>query len=252
MNRLLFAFLFFAASQVALAVDPAADIFRKANQAYQDKDFATAIEGYEQLLASDIESAEVEYNLANAYFRTNAYGQAVLHYERALLLTPGDEDIQHNLALTRQQLVDDIEVLPEFFLTKWWNAMRSALPATGWGILALLLWWIGVGGFCYWLIGKSRAEKKKGFLIGVVGVLLCILPFALAFSRQQFDEHSRLGIVLEHSTELRSAPDSGGKEVTTIHEGLKVKLLDQLGGWWKVQLPNGEQGWLSEGVVEEI
>ena len=130
--------------------------------------------------------------------------------------------------------------------------MRLALPSGAWGIVALLLWWGAIAGFCYWLLSRTREQKKKGFLIGIVGVLLCVLPFALAFSRVHFDKNSRLGIIIEHAVALRSSPDDAGKEVVTIHEGTKIKMLEELSGWWKVQLPNGELGWLSPEVFEEI
>src|ERR1700722_1594208 len=46
-------------------------------------------------------SAAGLYNLANSYARAGKPGMAILNYERASLLAPGDPDIQANLRFVR-------------------------------------------------------------------------------------------------------------------------------------------------------
>ncbi|HFA47755.1 MAG TPA: tetratricopeptide repeat protein [Bacteroidetes bacterium] len=242
-----FLFLFFFAS-----ANKQDSLFQQANKAYQEKDFGKATELYEQVLTDGYQSAELEYNLGNAYYRQKNIGNAILHYERALLLSPKDADIQYNLDLARQQLPEQIEPLPEFFLTKWWKTMRMAAPSGIWGTLALLLWWAGLAGLSFWLIGKSREQKKRGFFIGLAALLLSLLPFSLALDRMAFEKNTRLAIVLETTTPLKSAPDKNGSEILELQEGTKVELLDLLSGWWNVELPNGEKGWVVATDVEEI
>lgn len=252
MKKTLLAVVLLTGVLTAAFANQAQEIFKKANDAYQANEFAKSTEMYERLVEMGYQSAELEYNLGNAYYRDRELGRAILHYERAILLSPNDADIQYNLDVARSQIVDELQPLPQFFLTAWWQKMRMSLSATAWGILALVIWWAGMAGLAVWLFGKNRSQKKKGFFYGLVGLVISLLPLALAFSRADFEQDSRQAIILAEETALRSAPDANGSEIIEIHEGLKVKLLDELSGWWQVTLPNGEKGWLDGEDLERI
>lgn len=250
-TTLLFTFLFFFAT-ATFAEGDASALFRQGNAAYQKNDFGLAVKSYQAALQAGYESAELHYNLGNAFFRLDKTGKAILHYERALLLDPGDADTKHNLAVANAKLQDAFEPLPDFFLTRWWNGTRMAFSATAWGILTLLLWWGGFSGYCLWQLGESRASKKKGFTLGALCLFLSLLPFGLALSRANYDGNTNYAIILQNTASLRSAPDEAGAEVFQLHEGSKVRLLDRLQDWYRVRLPNGEEGWLKSGDFEEI
>ncbi len=228
------------------------ELFQQANEAFQKNDFEKAAQLYEQLTESGYRSPELEYNLGNAWYRLGRPGRAILHYERALLLNPRDEDILHNLALTRQQLKDETEDLPDLFLVRWWKNLRMAFRASSWGVAALLLWWTGLAGLATWQLGKTRKTKKLGFFVGFACLLVSLLPFSLALSHQRYAENTGQAIILEKTASLRSAPDEAGTEILLLHEGTKVHLSEQLSGWWRVRLANGEMGWLKDNTLERI
>ena len=71
------------------------------NARYQETDFSGALDAYETVLQAGFESADLHYNLGNAYFKTGSLGFSILSYERALKLDPGDPDIRANLDLAR-------------------------------------------------------------------------------------------------------------------------------------------------------
>lgn len=227
-------------------------LMEEANAAYANKNYQRAIDTYEQLLTEGFTSEVLHYNLGNAYFRTQQLGPAILHYEKARQLAPGDDDIQHNLDVAYALQADEMEPLPAFFLSKWWRGLRDQLTANGWSVLGMLLLWISAGGFLVWLLAGERRQRKRGFLIGVIALLLCTLPFALAISRKNYDQHSREAVLLSPEAQLHFAPDTDSEVVLTIHEGLKLDLEDRISDWYKVRLPNGEIGWLPVEVVGEI
>lgn len=243
--------LLFLLLQGAVWAQPA-QLMEEANAAYANKNYQRAIDTYEQILAEGLTSEVLHYNLGNAYFRTQQLGKAILHYEKALQLAPSDGDIQHNLEVAYALQTDEMEPLPAFFLSKWWRGLRGRLSANGWTVFGLLLLWISAGGLLLWLLGKERTQRKRGFLVGIITLVLCTLPFSLALSRKHFDEHSKEAVLLAHETQLHFAPDADSQVVLTVHEGLKVDLQDRISGWYKVRLPNGEIGWLPVEVVAEI
>src|SRR5438874_1991601 len=71
--------------------------FTKANQEYAQGNFAEAISGYEALVGAGQWSANLFYDLGNAYFRVGDFGHAVLNYERALAIVTG-KNVQARLA----------------------------------------------------------------------------------------------------------------------------------------------------------
>lgn len=246
-------FTIFSLIQMSIfAQSEAENSFAQANDLYKQKKYAEATKIYENILETDLESVELHYNLANAYFKNQQLGKAILHYERALMIQPSNEDVAYNLALAEANRVDEIEELPPFFLAAWWQNMRQAASSTTWGILGLLLLWISAAGFIFWLMGKSRVHKKQGFLIGLVALLLSFLPFSLAYSRAKIEQNSGSAVILAKKIELKSGPDAASTTLNTLHEGTKVQLQDAVGEWHQVKLPNGEVGWLEMVKIEEI
>ena len=251
MRKVLFTLIILSIYNLAIASD-AKDLLSTANEAYRTNDFTTAIEQYEAILQSGFESKAVYYNLGNAYYRNEELGKAILNYERARIQAPNDADIKHNLKVARQQLQDEIEVLPEFFLTRWWHSTRMGLSISGWGILALFLLWLGIAGLIVWVLIPVRQQKKVGFILGVVLLVLFFLPLSLAISRGSFEKHSETAIIIKPEVELRAGPDEISNTVLALHQGTKVFILDQLEGWYRVMLENREEGWLEEEAIEEI
>lgn len=238
---------------VKLLAGDAERLFAEGTSAYQQKDYQKAIEIFENLLESGYHSADLEYNLGNAWFRQDSPGRAILHYERALILNPKHAEAAKNLAFVRTKINDETVPLPRFFLADWWVSARKALSTTSFGVTALVIWWVGfaVLGF-FWLLGKTRQQKKWGLLLGIGLLFLSLLPFGLALSRSSFEKNSRQAILIQKTAIIRSGPADNSQEVQTISEGVKFEQLEHLDGWWQVRLENGEVGWLPEQAMEKI
>ena len=228
------------------------DAFDTANQAYEQKQYNQAIKAYHKILESGYHSAGVYFNLGNAYYKDEQLGSAILYFERALKLSPNDDDIHYNLSLARGQLKDDIVTLPPFFLTRWWVAIRSLGSSKVWSIWSIVFAWLGIAGWLLWLFGPNRKRRKQGFLIGMVLILLCISTGLLAYSQASFERNSKMGIILVSEVALQTAPDTDSKALLQLHEGSRVYILDRIGTWYKVQLDNGEKGWLPEASFEQV
>ncbi len=226
--------------------------FEAANQAYEKGNYNLAIEQYEGVLGAGQHSAELYYNLGNAYFKTGNLGKAILNYERTLTLAPRDAQARDNLAIAQARTIDIIQPLPGFFLTRWWQGLRQSLLAGVWSWLSILMLWLAVGGFSVWLLMTGREQKKRGFIGGALCLCLFGITFALAVQRNATQQNSNQAMILAKETALKDAADADSPGILTLHEGTKIRLLDQIGEWHKVRLPNGEQGWLAEESFEEI
>lgn len=219
--------------------------------AYQQANYEAAIALYEEVLASGQHSADLYYNLGNAYFKAGLKGKAVLHYERALLLDPGSTEARDNLTFVQAQ-IPPIEQVPPFFLKAWKEAVQALLPARIWVVAGLVLLWMGAAGVILWLLGQSRERKKQGFSLALAGFLLCIAPLWLAFSRKQAETNSPFAIVLTDGGKLHAAPGEESEERLILAEGWKVECVEKLNDWYKIKLANGEMGWTKAGIVEKL
>lgn len=242
--------LFFAAA--SLRADEAQAVFEKANRSFSKKEYQQAVDGYEQLLRSGLQSAALEYNLGNAYHQLGNRGKAVLHYERALVLSPTLSDAQHNLQVVNSGIAGEIEPLPDFFLSRFWKKARMAMGSGTWAALAVVLWWLGFGGWAIWRLGKNRAQKKWGFVVGTCCLLVGLLPLSLSISRANYQQNTKTAIVTAEKASLRSSPEEISTEIRPLPSGLKINLLETLSGWWRVKLANGEEGWVEGRQVEPL
>ncbi len=82
------------------------DSVKNGNQYYTEEKYEDAIRVYEWVLNEGFVAPELYYNLGNTYFKYNKMTLALLNYERAKLLDPGNEDIDYNLELARSFVID--------------------------------------------------------------------------------------------------------------------------------------------------
>jgi len=207
---------------------------------------------YESILDKNYQSSELYFNLGNCFFQKKEWGKTILNYERALLITPNETAILHNLSLAKSNTIDEIVVLPSFFLTRWWTQIRNITHSGFWSLLGILFIYVGIGGIVLWILGKERITRKQGFFGGMMALGLSIMIFALAYDSFQIQKKSDVAIIMSKETLLKSLPDEISNELLPLHEGTKVKIIEKITSWYKVRLDNGEIGWIIESALEEI
>jgi tetratricopeptide (TPR) repeat protein len=244
-----------ARAEVAAHFTPAeAEVaFRAANEACMREDYKTCIEGYERLVDAGFAGADLQFNLGTAYLRQSQIGLAVLHLERALRLDPSDSDARANLEKARHMSVDKLVNAGEEAAGSEPVTSRVVFHTQGrnWSLAFLLLW---TGG---WLLLLSRRFiSSAGFrgaclAAGLVATAASLPCAAVMAAHIYVAERAHDAIVVNPVLSVREGPDPSIKPSFEIHEGLRVRILDQDGAYRRVRLSNGLQGWVeAEGVVE--
>ena len=113
-------------------------VIAKANKAYSDGLYANAVDLYKKVIASGYESWDLYYNLGNSFYKVNDYASAILYYEKAKKLNPGNEDIDFNLKVTSNRITDKIEPLPELFYKRWFRNLVELLPVDQWAWVVIM------------------------------------------------------------------------------------------------------------------
>lgn len=227
-----------------------------AAQAYRDQQYERSIELYEALVAAGLEeqreSAQIYYNLGNAYFRNNQLGKAILNYERAHLLDPGDGDIRHNLRFANNHTEDRIVPTSNLFLTNWFNGVRDLFSSNTWGGLAVLFFILTVGCAALFFFLRVIQVRKIAFYAGLVLLLFTGIANAFAFSQKRERTRRDAAIVMVGAANANASPDANSNLLFELHEGTKVKVRGSDGNWYEIEIANGSVGWTLKQNVEII
>ena len=249
MKQFIYTIMFAALS---LAVSAQTDKIA-ADSAYVKGDYKDAIEIYESLAANNGESADVYYNLGNAYYKSENIAKAVLNYERALLLNPDDEDIRFNLELARSKTVDKVAPEYKFFLMEWLESIINLLSISAWSILAVVSFVVMLLTLLLFLFGKSVSTKKTGFIIALFSLFITIFANLSALHRYHYLTERNNAVIMEPSVTAKSTPSNSGTELFVIHEGRKVKISDDsMREWTEIELEDGNKGWIPSSSLERI
>ena len=222
------------------------------DEAYGKGNYQQAINDYEQLLKQGV-SAEVYYNLGNAYYRSENITKAIINYERALLLSPGDEDIRFNLQLARSKTIDKITPESEMFFVTWYRSLVNMTSVDGWAYIALVSLLAALCLALVYLFASKVWFRKIGFFAGILMVVLFIVSNIFAYHQRRILDNRTSAIVIAPSVNVKTTPEAAAKDAFLIHEGTKVEITDDSMNDWKcIHLANGKEGWVSTKVLERI
>ena len=190
--------------------------------------------------------------MGNASYKNDDIPSAILYYEKAHKLAPGDDDINFNIRFANSKTTDKIDEVPEFFLANWWKSFILSFSTGTLAVLSIILVFIGSAMLGLYFFAHSIAIKKSSFYISVS--LFCLGIFAIFIAAMQiayFNSH-RQAIVFSGSATIKSAPADQSASLFVIHDGAKVNILDESSGWMKIRLANGNVGWIKDADVKEI
>jgi tetratricopeptide (TPR) repeat protein len=232
--------------------DPVA-LYQRGNRLYQEDDYTGAVEAYRRVLEGGLESADLYYNLGNAHFKAGSLGRAILSYERALRLRPGDSDIRANLELARSLTADEIEPLPRFWVLSvlsWWV---NLLPRTGLLLTLVLAYLVGAGGIILLILSRRMALGRLGTWLAAGGGLGILLFGCTLLVRERLVGEVEWGIVMEDAAAVQSAPsEEDDLTLFRVHEGTRVRVDRAAEGWLEIVLEDGKVGWVPSDVLEII
>jgi len=227
-------------------------LLKSGNQFYSQGNFKAAIERYQRIVQLPFSHETVYYNLGNAYFKDNQLGNAILNFEKAFRLAPRDRDVFANLELAKSRIADKLEGRQESFLLKQLKKITTLIPLDVETLLVLLLFVSANLGFILFLVSRSAGLSRLAIICA--GVLLS-LAFVLGVSnltRIYQRETLREGVVLVDKVDVVSGPAADNPVLFSIHEGLKIRIENELEGWLQISLDNGWNGWVKKEAVGMI
>jgi tetratricopeptide (TPR) repeat protein len=221
--------------------------FQQGNQLYREGKFLEAANVYEGLI-KERPSAEVYYNLANAYFKAGKVGLAVLNYERARNLKPRDSDILTNSSYVRQLIEYKIEDKRNWYQRKI-SELLTYVTLEECMLFCFAAYFLFVTGLLISLVLKKQPLFAKMGTLAITLVVLCSIPLFLKYAESGAGKR---GIVTETQAEVRYGPSGSDRIAFRLTEGLEVNLDDEKEEWYRIRLRDGRSGWAGKSQVTPI
>lgn len=244
--------LMLVAAMMLLPLSAGAITKQNADNEYAKKNYTQAIADYQELLKDGV-SADIYYNLGNAYYRTDNITQALLAYERAHLLSPGDADIRFNLEMARSKTIDKITPQSEMFFVTWYKALVNLMSVDGWAYTACLSLLIAIIAMLFYLFHGNDKVRAGGFYASITFIVIFILANIFAFEQRDLLINRTGAIITSPAVTVKNGPSANAGSAFVIHEGTRVDIIDKsLANWRSIRLADGREGWITTKQLEEI
>jgi len=245
MNRYLrvFVFLFWAVSSAPSFAQPDTD-FTKANQEFAEGHFKEAISSYEALIHAGQWSANLFYDLGNAYFRTGDFGRAILNYERALALERHHPEAKANLQIARDEAraLELQQSRPERYL--------QFASVNQYSFATAIAFWLAI----FAVVSLVFARRRSVTLIAMLMfcLLVCAVSIYAVYTLERGAHGSALAIVTGKDVQARLATADTANSILALPPGSEIKILSTRGDWIYAALPNGLRGWIPVKDAQQV
>ena len=222
--------------------------FEQANAAYNEGNYESALELYNNIVAADQESVPLFFNMGNTYYKMGTYPMAIYYYEKALKLDPSNADVKTNLEIANLAIADKIDPIPQSFILKGWNNVKNMCSSDSWAAVSIICFAIFLVALFLFLRARRMGLRKIGFFVGILALLVFVFSFIFSMGKRSEAMEKNQAIIMTPAVTVKSSPNAGSVDLFVLHEGTKVILLDEADGWNKVRIANGSEGWLPSGA----
>jgi tetratricopeptide (TPR) repeat protein len=232
---------------------PADTLWNRANDHYSNGNYREAAQLYEQILNENGESAAIYFNLGNACFKQNLMGAAHLNYERARRLDPTNPDILHNLDFVKAMQIDKIDEVEDIFITTRLDALMNIFSGNTWSTVFFTLLAISLLLLSFFIFSQTSRIRKLSFTGFCLFIFLSFASFYLGYRQRNQVLNRSEAIIYSQEVTVKSTPNNSGSDLFIIHEGLKVRIIDKQGNYYRIILDDGKsQGWIPRESAEII
>ena len=223
---------------------------RKNNPAEAHAAFCKAERLFTSLIASGIENGKLYYNLGNANLEAGHLGYAILNYRRAENLIGNDPQLQANLRYARSLCRNQIRSSGERELMRtlfFWHYTSS--------INARYL--VAVGSFvAFWgLLVLAAFIRQPGLKYAAIVMLVLWLSTGASIAIETIQASTtQSGVTIQDNITVRKGNGEGydPQFKESLHEGVEFRIIDVRNEWYKIELADGNTGWIRQEQAEIV
>lgn len=242
--------LFLCIGWISLGQNPDS-LFKEATVLYEKQEYDQAIEKW-QALSEKNPSKEVYYNLGNAYYKKRDVGNAVYYYEKALKIDSEFSKAKTNLKFAQKMRLDEFQQKKRFNSNQIIHNTIGFLSYECWAITAVLSSLAIIVFFGVYYFSTNHTVKRIFFTLMFIGVFGAVLSFVAAHLEQTYQQSERYAIVLSDQADVKAEARNTAKNVKVIHAGTKLYISEESSKWYRVTLPDLNEGWILKSEVREL
>ncbi|WP_317900172.1 tetratricopeptide repeat protein [Aurantibacillus circumpalustris] len=216
----------------------------KAEKAYDSKRYKEAIESYEKLIQEGYTSYQLYFNLGNSYYRNNELGKAIYYYELARKIEPNDEDVRLNLGIAAGKTIDKIDAKENFFISAVKTNLLSSFSTTTWAKLTIIALFLAAVLFFFFISSTQLLVKRISLVLSSVLFIGFFITYFLGSSAVNAKYENKFAIILAKEIKIMNEPTALAKVKFSLHEGTKIRVVENNGDWLLIKLDNGNEGWV--------
>ena len=217
---------------------------KDAEKAYDSKNFKISIHHYQKLINEGYKSYQLYFNLGNSYYRNNELGKAIYYYELASKSNPADDDIKINLAIATSKTIDKVNSKENFFITAIKTNILSSFSTFTWSIFTISF--ISLASILFFIFINSNNILIKR--ISFIGTCFCFILFTLSYflgyTSLKSKSENKFAIITSKEIKILNEPTISGISKFNLHEGTKIRVVENKGEWILIKLDNGNEGWI--------
>jgi len=223
-----------------------AGVFIDSTRAYKSGEYTAAARGFETIAKTGVKNPDLFYNAGNAWLKAGDIGRAVLWYERASRLNPGDPDLRFNLAHARTLARDKVDTtLRVTDILFFWQGMVS--------LKQLQIMAIGGSVIFFTWAGFRQARRRRIFNGAGIAVLALACSIILVTGLEAYRLNAASSaVILADAVAVRSGTLDTATPLFDLHAGTRVAVLDIKGDHLKIRFGSGKVGWVSRSEAEII
>lgn len=242
----------------------------KAADAYSKGDYEKSVAEYLDVEKKYGYDAALLFNLGNAYYKSGDDGHAMVCYQRARLLDPGDDRINDNIQFLSSRVEDlnkaelkgkkgNVSPDPLTFFRRAQQSITSDVASDNWAFFAGMAFVLLLFAVAIYLFTPSVRLQKLGFFSGIILFIfsLIFVTFAIAGAHRA-NSHDE-AVLVSFKTPLLEEPLSGSRSISVdLHRGTLFDIIETQKGpdgkpqWYKVRLNSENIGWLEASAIEVI
>lgn len=227
-------------------------LFEQGNTLYNDGNYTLAIEKYQTILENGKHSAELYFNLGNAYYKLNNIAPSIYYYEKALQLAPNDKEILNNIAFARNMTIDDIATIPEIGFSKFVNSITNMMSFDAWAMMAVGFVILFVILILSYYFSYTSFKKRIAFVVSSASIVFACVSVVMAYHNYNLKKNDKPAIVFAKESQIKSEPNLRSTEAFKLHEGTKVQILDTVNNWKRIKLADGKTGWIISDDIKAL
>ena len=215
--------------------------------AYDHRDTTTAEAIYKSQIDPNNPDPAWLYNLGNCAVQKGNLPQALLYYEQARRLDPGDSDIRENLNFVRRKLL-----LPEIGesgtpIDSLENFRDSFRPDT-WMLIIAITW-----SMCWLSLALRRLLSRRKWVTSfIVACLLFVCSIIAYVTQQEFTYNKTYAIVVKRGVPVYMLPSAqSGDAGFKLRAGEEVSIEEERHNWLRVRQDHSE-GWVQSDSVQRV